>query len=104
MADVDESAVQQTAGWPEVKSGPLMTGGILIGIGAVLALAGAVVAGGHVFAATRAWINSLETPPTQLARLKWEQAQAAAAAGQDAWQKHPNSQLHLVRRTTVVAG
>ena len=103
MADVDETAMQQTAGWPEVKSGPLMTGGILVGIGAVLALAGAVVAGGHVVAATRAWMNSLETPPGQLARLKWEQAQAAAAAGQDAWQKHPNAQLRLVRRTTVVA-
>ena len=43
-------------GWPQVRSGPLVAGGILTGIGAVVAMAGVAVAGGHVVAATRAWI------------------------------------------------
>jgi cytochrome d ubiquinol oxidase subunit II len=87
-----------TADWPQVRSGSLMAGGILIGIGAVAALAGAAVAGTHVVAATRAWIRELETPPDQLARLRWEQAKAAAAAGASAWRGHPNAEVRLARR------
>jgi hypothetical protein len=37
---------------PQVRSGPLVAGGILTGIGAVVALAGVAVAGTHVLAAT----------------------------------------------------
>lgn len=84
-----------TAEWPAVQSGPLMAGGILIGIGALVALAGAVVAGAHVASATRAWMRELETPPGQLAKLKWEQAKSAAAAGAATWQEHPNAQVSL---------
>ena len=83
--------------WPEVNTGTLMIGGILIGVGALVALAGVAVAGRHVFSATRAWVNELEIPPDQVARLKWEQAKAAAAAGQAAWQKHPNAEVRLAR-------
>jgi hypothetical protein len=95
----DDTAVDlPTANWPQVRSGPLMAGGILVGIGAVIALAGLAVAGTHVAAATRAWINELETPPDQLAMLKWEQAKSAMAAGASTWRKHPNSQVRLARR------
>lgn len=100
MAYDDETAGQQAANWPEVRSGPLMVGGILIGIGAVVALAGVAVAGTHVAAATRTWIKELETPPGQLARLKWEQAKTAAAAGAATWQGHPNAKVRLVRRAS----
>ncbi len=96
----DNEISQSPADWPQVRSGPLMVGGVLIGIGAVVALAGAAVAGTHVLAATRAWINELETPPGQLARLKWEQAKTAAAAGASTWQGHPNAQVRLVRRAS----
>ncbi|MGD0554679.1 MAG: hypothetical protein ABSA93_06825 [Streptosporangiaceae bacterium] len=92
----DNEITQPTADWPQVRSGPLVTGGVLIGIGAVVAIAGATVAGTHVLAATRAWINELETPPGQLARLKWEQAKTAAAT----WQGHPNARIRLVRRAS----
>ena len=64
-------------GWPQVRSGPLVAGGILAGIGAVAAMAGA---------ATRrnaAWSpppgpgsRSRKRPPGQLRRLRW-------GAGQD---------------------
>ena len=59
----DETNSQLGGDWPQVRSGPLVVGGILIGIGAVAAMAGLAVAGTHVAAATRAWIRELETPP-----------------------------------------
>ena len=89
---------QRTGNWPQVRSGPLLVGGILIGIGAVVAMAGVAVAGTHVAAATRAWIKDLETPPGQLARLKWEQARAAAVSGAATWRDHPNAKIGLARR------
>jgi hypothetical protein len=90
---------QPARAWPQLESGPLITGGVLIGIGAVVALAGLTVAGSHVVAATRAWIKELETPPSQIAKLKWEQAKTAAASGANTWREHPNAQVRLVRRS-----
>jgi len=98
MANNDMTASQPGANWPAVRSGPLTVGGILIGIGAVVAMAGVAIAGGHVVAATRAWMRELETPPDQLARLRWEQAKTAVAAGTTTWKEHPNNKVHLVRR------
>jgi len=100
MAYDDATDSQPTGNWPQVRSGPLVVGGILIGIGAVVAMAGAAVASAHVAAAIRAWINELETPPGQLARLKWEQAKAAAASGASTWQDHPNAKIGLARRSS----
>lgn len=71
---------------PKFESGPLKAGAILIGAGAVIGLAGLAVSGGHVLAATRRWINELETPPSELARQKWTQGKAAVQAGASAWQ------------------
>jgi hypothetical protein len=96
------AANNQSAGaWPELQSGPLLAGGILVGIGAVVALAGLAVAGSHVAAATRAWIKELEIPPGQLARLKWEQAKTAAASGATTWREHPNANARLTRRAVA---
>jgi hypothetical protein len=75
-----------------------MVAGILVGIGAIVALAGLAVAGTHVAMATRAWIKDLETPPDQLAKLRWEQAKTAMSAGASSWRQHPNAQVHLARR------
>ncbi len=94
---------QSAGSWPQVNSGPLITGGILIGIGAVVAFAGLAVAGTHLVAATRAWIQELETPPSELARLKWEQAKTAAATGASTWRDHPNAKVRLVRRGAAPA-
>jgi hypothetical protein len=93
---------QRAAGWPELRSGPLLTGAVLTGVGALLALAGTAVAVTHVVSATRTWVNELEIPPDELARLKWEQAKTAASAGADTWRKHPNAQARLVRRRTAL--
>jgi hypothetical protein len=84
--------------WPEVKSGPLIVGGSLIGIGIAVAAVGLAVAGSHVVSATRQWLKSLETPPGQFAQLKWEQAKTAAASGAHTWREHPNAKARLTRR------
>jgi hypothetical protein len=41
--------------------------------------------------ATRQWINEMEVPPSELARLKWTQARAAMSAGATAWQNGTQS-------------
>ncbi len=94
----NETNSRPTGTWPELQSGPLIAGGVLIGIGAVVGLVGLAVAGGHVVAATRAWVRELEIPPSELARLKWEQAKTAAATGVSTWRDHPNAKARLVRR------
>ncbi len=92
---------QATGNWPQLETGPLILGGSLIGVGAVVALVGLAIAGSHVFAATRRWIGELETPPGELAKLKWEQAKSAAQAGASSWQTHPNAKVRLVRRSSA---
>jgi hypothetical protein len=71
---------------PELKSGPLITGAVLVGAGTMLVLAGIAVGSAHVFGATRRWVNEMEVPPSQLARQQLARARAAAAAGSAAWQ------------------
>jgi len=71
---------------PELRSGPLITGGVLAGAGLMLVLAGLAVGGAHIFAATRRWVDQMEVPPSQQARQQWARARAAATAGASAWQ------------------
>jgi hypothetical protein len=72
--------------WPELRTGPIVTGAALFGAGALIALAGLAVGGTHLFSATRRWIQEMEVPPSEQARIKWAQAKTAAAAGAAAWQ------------------
>lgn len=95
MATNGETGSLLSEDWPEVRSGPLIVGGILIGVGAIVAMVGVAVAGTHLITATRAWMGELETPPDQLARLKWEQAKAAATAGAATWKQHPNAKVGI---------
>ena len=81
MAYDDTTDSQPAGNWPQVRSGPLVVGGILIGIGAVVAMAGATVAGAHLAAATRAWIRELETPPGQLAKPGWPPCRRESRTG-----------------------
>jgi hypothetical protein len=70
---------------PEFRTGPLITSGALVAAGALLAAAGLAVGGVHLFAATRRWVQAMEVPPSEVAKLKWTQARTAAAAGTAAW-------------------
>jgi hypothetical protein len=76
---------------PQVHSGPLVTGAALVVTGGLLALAGMLIGGGHLFTAIRRWVNDMDVPPSEVAKLKLAQAKAAAAAGADAWQNGPKA-------------
>ncbi len=80
------TSTQESSSWPELRTGPLITGAALVGVGAMIALAGLAVGGSHLFSATRRWIQEMEVPPSEQARIKWAQAKTAAAAGAAAWQ------------------
>jgi hypothetical protein len=71
---------------PQFRSAPLITSAAMVGAGTLIAMAGLAIGGGHLLSATRQWINEMEVPPSELARLKWTQARAAMAAGAAAWQ------------------
>jgi hypothetical protein len=70
---------------PQFRSGPLITGAALFAAGGLVALAGIAIGSGHVVAASRRWIQAMEVPPGELAKIKLAQARAAASAGADAW-------------------
>lgn len=74
---------------PQLRSGPLIAGGVLAGAGAMLVLAGLAVGSAHLFAATRAWVREMEVPPSERVRQQWARAKAAAVAGSSAWQNGP---------------
>jgi len=71
---------------PQLRSGPLIVGGVLVGAGVMIALAGMAVGGAHLFSATRQWVREMEVPPSERARQQWSRRRAAAAAGGSAWQ------------------
>jgi len=76
---------------PQFKTAPLITSAAMVGGGTLIALTGLAVGGGHLLSATRQWINEMEVPPSELARLKWTQARAAMSAGAAAWQNGTQS-------------
>ena len=71
---------------PQYQAAPLLISAAMVGTGTVIVLAGLAVGGAHLLAATRRWVNEMEVPPSELARLKWSQARAAVSAGAQAWQ------------------
>jgi hypothetical protein len=69
----------------------LVGGGVLVAIGGFLGVAGTVLVGSAILAATRQWANQLEQPPSEIAKRRWQQAKAAASAGADAWRNGPQT-------------
>lgn len=67
----------------------LAAGAVLTGSGALLALVGTAIAATALATAGRGWVQSMETPPTELASRAVRQARAASLAasqaGVDAW-------------------
>jgi hypothetical protein len=51
MANAEANS-QPTGTWPQMRSGPLIVGGALLGTRAAVALVGLAIAGSHVVAAT----------------------------------------------------
>ena len=87
VTDDDEGGDMTGISRPELQvNTTLVTRGVvLIGVGGALALTGVALGSSALLAATRRWVEQLETPPTELARRSWEQAKAATTAGADAW-------------------
>ncbi len=80
---------QKSKGGLQVRSGPLVSGAALVGVGGVIALVGIAIGGFHLLSAVR----QLEVRPSELAKQKLAQARAAVAAagaaGAGAWQNAP---------------
>jgi hypothetical protein len=68
-----------------INTGQVVGGGILIGIGGIMALAGLAVAGTALVTAYRERIGQMDVPPTELARKHWIRMKAATAAGVGEW-------------------
>ena len=71
----------------QVNMGQIRAGGILMGVGGALALAGAVVAGTALMAAFRQRVQQMDVPPSDLARQHWSAVKHATSAGLDVWLK-----------------
>ena len=79
----------------------LVGGGLLVGIGGLLGFTGMALVGSALLSATRQWVNQLEQPPSVMARRKWQQARAAAAAGAGAWRNGPQTGSSSGRRAVA---
>jgi hypothetical protein len=75
----------------QVNMGQIRAGGILMGVGGALALAGAVVAGTALMAAFRQRVQQMDVPPSDLARQHWSAVKHATSAGVDVWLKEQPS-------------
>ena len=69
----------------DLHRGTLYAAAALVVAGSALVVVGVAVSGVAVLVAGRRWFRRADLPPNQLARLKWEQAKAAAGAGAGAW-------------------
>ena len=69
----------------QINTRQIMGGAILMGVGGVIALAGAAMAGTALVAAYRDRVRQMEVPPSVLARQQWDRARAAAVAGVGEW-------------------
>jgi hypothetical protein len=75
----------------QVNRSLLVGGGVLVGLGGLLGFTGMALISSALISATRQWVDHLEQPPSDLARRKWQQTKAAAAAGAAAWRDQPGS-------------
>jgi hypothetical protein len=76
---------QAAQGGVQVNQGLVIGGTVLIGLGGVLGFAGVMLLSAAVVSATRRWLQQLEHPPTETAKLRLQQLRAATSAGAEAW-------------------
>jgi hypothetical protein len=79
----------------ELRRGLLLGGGGLLGAASLLGLAGMALISSAVLTAGRRWVETLETPPREVARRTLRQTRAAvtagAVAGAAAWRDNPGA-------------
>jgi len=73
-----------------------LTAALLVGVGGLVGGVGLLVAFGTLVGACRRWYHRVDLPPNELAKLKWEQAKAAAGAGAGAW-RDTESKVYVPR-------
>jgi hypothetical protein len=69
----------------DLNRGMLVVAAALVVAGCVLGASGFALGAAAAVGAGRRWYQRVDLPPHQLAKLKWEQARAAAGAGAGAW-------------------
>jgi hypothetical protein len=69
----------------QINSQQVIAGSILIGVGGIIALAGAAVAGVALVVAYRDRVRQMDVPPTELARRHWHRVREATNAGLGQW-------------------
>jgi membrane protein implicated in regulation of membrane protease activity len=67
----------------------LVGGGVLVALGGLLGFTGMALVTSALLSAARRWVDRMEQPPSDIARRKWQQTRAAAAAGAAAWRDKP---------------
>ena len=72
----------------EVNRTLLVGGAVLMSVGAVIGMAGALATSVAVIQAARSWIGQLDEPPSVTARRRLAQARTAASAGAQGWREH----------------
>jgi hypothetical protein len=80
----------------DVNRKTVLTAALLMGVGGLVGAAGLLVGCGAVVGACRRWYRRADMAPHELARLKWEQAKAAAGAGAGAW-RDTESRMYVPR-------
>jgi hypothetical protein len=81
---------------PQFRTSTLIISAAMVGGGTMIVLAGLALGGGHMLSATRRWVDEMEVPPSELAKMKWTQARAAMSAGAQAWQKNGTGTIPAV--------
>lgn len=72
----------------EVNRTLLVGGAVLMSVGAVIGMAGALATSVAVIQAARSWVGQLDEPPSVIARRRLAQARTAAYAGAQGWREH----------------
>ena len=67
----------------------IVGGGVLVAFGGLLGFTGMALVTSALISAARRWVDRMEQPPSDIARRKWQQTKAAAAAGAAAWRDSP---------------
>ncbi len=70
----------------EIDRSTLSSGVVLLCVGGVLWLIGAVLSAITVYRAGRSWVDGWDESPSDMAARRFGQFKAAAAAGSKAWQ------------------
>lgn len=79
----------------ELNRGLLVSGAVLMSVGAVIGMAGALATTVAVVGAARSWVRQLDEPPSVIARRRLAQARTAAAAGASSWREQGARQATL---------